>query len=277
MTERNVNARAAWKGTVSLGLMSFPVKLYVTADREVSPLHQICTEHTARINERKWCLPGEHEVSADELGKGFQVGDGVVRITTEQLAALPKVQAKMVQLESFLYSEWVPSVYRRQAYYMVPEKGSEHQLGILAEGLGTTKRAGFGRIAISDRWRMCLVELVPVGAKMRMVLTTLYWEAEIRDPDPLPSPFPYSNSVEESLMAVKLVKSMAGKFEPEKYHDAYGEALESLLDEAASGQIPVQGLKPSEPIPDLMGALKASIAQAKKDRAREKSVQEKAS
>jgi DNA end-binding protein Ku len=243
-------------------MMSFPVKLYVTADREVSPLHQMCTEHHARINERKWCQLGEHEVAADQLGKCIQVGEDVVQITPEQLASLPQVADRLITIEKFIPLNSIDSVgdvYRRQMYYVAPDKGGEQPMGLLSQAMTSDFSAGLGRITMNGRERMCLLEPDHGG----LLLTTLYWAYEVRSPERLAHSKPGTDAALK--MAVRLIRSMHGKFEPEKYHDIYEDALQTMLDEATLVANTGQSVKsPEKAVPDLMDALKASVEAAKK-------------
>jgi DNA end-binding protein Ku len=102
-------------------------------------------------------------------------------------------------------------------------------------------------------------------------MTTMIFADEVVDPgtlDDLPDPDEVSVTDRELAIAKQLVDSLAGTFEPEKYHDTYREEVLAVIDRKAAGEeIAVQ--PPSEdvtaPVPDLMSALKASLDAVRKD------------
>ena len=63
-------------------------------------------------------------------------------------------------------------------------------------------------------------------------------------------------------MARQLVDTLAGEFDPEKYHDEYREEVLALIDRKAAGEDIVAPAAPEEPakVLDLMAALEASLA-----------------
>jgi DNA end-binding protein Ku len=71
----------------------------------------------------------------------------------------------------------------------------------------------------------------------------------------------------EVEMAQQLIESLTSEFDPSKYHDTYRERVLEMIEAKAEGQeIAVQPAEEeAAPVPDLMAALEASLAAAKKD------------
>jgi DNA end-binding protein Ku len=85
---------------------------------------------------------------------------------------------------------------------------------------------------------------------------------EVVDIDDLDLPSPQRNPSDREIeMAGKLVKSLAAKFEPERYEDTYREAVLAVIKRKAKGEEIVA--EPEETkqqdADDLMAALEASL------------------
>jgi DNA end-binding protein Ku len=71
-----------------------------------------------------------------------------------------------------------------------------------------------------------------------------------------------STTKRELEIAEQLVESLAGDFEPDRWHDAYREQVLEMIERKAGGEEIAVQPEPEEvaaPAPDLMGALKASL------------------
>jgi DNA end-binding protein Ku len=102
-----------------------------------------------------------------------------------------------------------------------------------------------------------------------MVVHTLLWPDEIRDPD-----FPVlDKEVEikkaELTMAGQVVDSMTEDFKPEQFHDTYREQMEELIEakiaggEAFTTEEPATELDATEDVSDLLAKLEASVKSRK--------------
>ena len=84
-------------------------------------------------------------------------------------------------------------------------------------------------------------------------MTTMIFADEVVDPDTLddiPDPDEVTATDRELAIAKQLVESLAGDFEPEKYHDAYREEVLAMIERKAAGEeIAVQ--PPSEDVTRL--------------------------
>ena len=96
-------------------------------------------------------------------------------------------------------------------------------------------------------------------------MSTMLFADEVVDPDSideLAATADVEVTKRELDIAKQLVESLAGPFEPDKYHDTYREEVLDLIERKAAGEeIAVQPAaeEDEEPVPDLMAALKASL------------------
>jgi DNA end-binding protein Ku len=70
----------------------------------------------------------------------------------------------------------------------------------------------------------------------------------------------------EVKVAHQLIEALAGKFEPEKYHDTFQENLKNLIQARLEGKEVSEVEKPRkpEPVVDLMSALRQSLDKMEK-------------
>jgi DNA end-binding protein Ku len=125
-----------------------------------------------------------------------------------------------------------------------------------------TGKVAIARVVIRSKEQ--LVALRPVGDVLEM--DTMLFADEVLPPDrldELPDPSDVKTTKREREIASQLVDSLAGHFQPEKYRDSYREQVLALIEQKAEGrEIAVQPPADEEvdsAVPDLMGALKASL------------------
>ena len=130
-------------------------------------------------------------------------------------------------------------------------------------------KVGVGRFVMRNKQYVAAVR--PVDG--RLVLSTMVYADEVVDPAAIDE-FEGLDEVEisdkELKMAEQLVESLAGPFEPEKYHDNYREQVLDLIEKKAAGEEIVVPERPATApqVVDLMAALEASVKAAKEARGR---------
>ena len=257
-----------WKGSVSFGLVSIPVRLYVATDSKGVSFHQLCAEHNSRIRYKRWCEQGDHEVAYGDIKKGYEVGrDTYVIIEDSDLDNLPLPTSRIIEIQEFVPRGGIePGLYYKGAYYIEPEDAGKKAYALLRQALDETERLAVAKIALRDREHLCALH--PVDGMM--LLNTLYWPDEIRSAAELPGvDGEIKINPRELQMAKSLIDNLAEEsFDPTRYQDEYREALEQVVQAKLEGQEAVEAPRaPEAPkVMDLMEALKASVDAARKDR-----------
>ena len=261
--------RSIWTGAVSFGLVTVPVKLYSAVNRKTVRFNQLHESTGARIQMQRVDPTTGEEVPFDEIVKGYEIGpDRYVTITNEELEALDPKKTRTIEIEEFVDLSEIDPVFYDHPYYLTPGPGGAKPYRLLLDAMAQTNKVAIARVVIRSK-----ENLVAVRAMDNDVLgmTTMIFADEVVDPstlDDLPDPDEVSVTDRELAIAKQLVDSLAGTFEPEKYHDTYREEVLAVIDRKAAGEeIAVQ--PPSEdvtaPVPDLMSALKASLDAVRKD------------
>jgi DNA end-binding protein Ku len=258
--------RSIWKGSISFGLVSIPVKLYsATEERDVS-FHQVHREDGGRIRYKRVCQIDGDEVPYSDIAKGYELPSGeVVVLTDDDFADLPLTTSRSIDVLEFVPLEQVDPLYFAKSYYLEPEGAGAKPYVLLREALERSGRVALVKIALRQRETLATVR-VRDGV---FVLEMMLWPDEIREPV-----FGFlDDDIEvrdqELAMAQSLIDTLSGDFKPEQYSDNYREALQALIEAKVAGR---EVVAPAEPaadtgtVVDLMAALRASVEAAKQGR-----------
>lgn len=258
--------RAIWKGAVSFGLVSVPVRLFAATQEHDIRFHQVHRSDGGRIRMKRVCSVCGEEVSYDQLAKGYEAEDGrLVVLTDEDFESLPLATGHEIDVVEFVPLEQVDPVLFGRSYYLEPDSRAAKPYALLREALETTERAAVVKVALRQRESLALLR---VRGRVIM-LQTLLWPDEVREPD-----FPILEEdvdlrPQELRMAASLVDSMATDFEPDSFEDDYQKALSDLVDAKLEGAAPAPAQTPeaaATEVVDLLSALQASVDRAKAGR-----------
>ena len=259
--------RSMWKGVVSFGMVSIPIRLYnaTEASAKVS-FRQLCPEHKSPITYKRWCADGDHEVNYGEILKGYEVGkDRYVIIDEKDLDNLPLATAHSVDIQEFVPADDIePGLYFKNAYYVEPEELGKKPYHLLRKALEATGRMAIAKIALRDREHLCALHANGKG----MMMNTLNWPDEIRSTEGLKGlEDDVKINPKELEMAKALIESLADSFDPSRYKDEYREAVMRVVQAKIDGEVIEAPATPqTAKVMDLMEALRASVEAAKKTR-----------
>jgi len=261
-----------WKGVVSFGMVSIPIRLYNATESSAKvSFRQLCPDHRSPITYKRWCSEGDHEVAYGEILKGYEVGkDRYVIIDDKDLDNLPLATAHSIDIQEFVPAGDIePGLYFKNAYYMEPEELGKKPYQLLRKALEATGRMAVAKIALRDREHLCALHANGVG----LLMNTLNWPDEIRSTEGLKGlEGDVKINPKELEMAKALIESLADSFDPSRYKDEYKEAVMRVVQAKIDGEvIEAPAAQQTAKVMDLMEALRASVAAAKKSRsAREK-------
>ena len=260
--------RSMWKGSISFGLVSIPVRLYPATESKSIGFHQLCPEHKARIKYKRWCPAGDHEVAYSDIVHGYEVGrDEYVIIEDKDLDNLPLPTSRAIEIQEFVPAGEIPAgLYFKAPYYVEPDEAGRKPYHLLRRALKESGRSAVAKIALRDREHLCAVQ--PLDGVL--LLNTLNWPDEIRSTEGLKGLDESAVKIDprELKMAMSLVESLADTFDPSRYRDEYRDALMKVVEAKLGGAEPVRAPEaPAEAkVMDLMEALRASVETARKER-----------
>ena len=207
------------------------------------------------------CTECGEEVEYADLAKGYELPSGeVVVLSEEDFANLPLPTTKVVELVSFVPADQIDPLALARGYYLEPELPGRKPYELLRAALERAHRVGLAKIAV--RTKESLAVLRPRGNLL--TLQTMLWPDEIRKPQFDVLDRAVSVSDMEQRLADTLIEAMAGDFQPERYHDAYREALLAVIEAKTAGR-EVAPAPPPQPVPagDLLAVLQASVEAAR--------------
>jgi DNA end-binding protein Ku len=260
--------RAIWKGAVSFGLVSVPVKLYAATESHDVSFRQVHAKDGGRIKYQRVCSLDGEEVAYADIAKGYETEDGeMVILTDDDMAELPSTSSREIAVEKFVPSDQIDPMLLEKSYYLEPEKSGAKPYGLLRQALLDADRMAVVTVALRQRTTVAVLRVRSTDAGDVIVLQTMMWPDEIRVPDFSVEAGDVKDT--EVKMAHMLVETLSGDFDASEFEDDYAEAVETLVKTKVEGG-EVTRTETSTPtsgeVVDLLAALQRSVAAAKKSR-----------
>jgi DNA end-binding protein Ku len=254
-------ASSVWKGHLTFGLVSFPVRLFSAARSETVSFNLLHKEDHSRIKQVTFCQTEDKPVPRADLVKGYEYEKGrYVVIDEEEIKAVAPRTAKVMEILEFVKADQVDPIYLESSYYIAPDEGGEKPYALLFQALKQSQLFGVAKIAMHNREHIIILR---PGAK-GILLHTMYYTDEIRQVDEFRTDTSLVKDKELDL-AKMLISSLEADFEPEKYKDTYRENLQKMIEAKIEGRKVVETPEQKvAPVIDIMEALKRSLAEKRK-------------
>lgn len=255
-------ASTVWKGHLTFGLVSLPVKVYSAARSETVGFNQLHQTDHSRIRQVTYCQAEDKPVPRNELVKGYEYEkDKYVVIDEEEIKKVTPRTARTMEIQEFVKAADVDPIYFENSYYLAPDEAGEKPYALLFEALRRTEYVAVAKIAMHNREHIVILRPGPRG----ILLHTMYYRDEIRQVDEFRTD---TNLVKdkELELARMLIESLAAAFEPEKYQDEFRANLMAMIQAKIEGKETVAAPEPQQlaPVIDILEALKMSLDQVKK-------------
>ncbi|HLJ47124.1 MAG TPA: Ku protein [Bryobacteraceae bacterium] len=250
-------AAIVWKGYISFGLVSFPVRLFSAARAETIHFHMLHRKDLSRLKEVWYCAKENKPVERSEIVKGFELekNDYVV-VEDKDVKAIAPPTATTMDVLQFVASDDVDPIYFERSYYVTPDEKVDKPYALFLEALRESKQSAIAQLTMHGRENAVLIRAVKEG----LILHTLFYPDELHKANrKAGSPNGKLNRKELDL-AKSLIEKLSAPFQPEQLHDTYRENLEKLIEKKKKGQkiTPIRQPKRA-PVTDLMEALKQSL------------------
>jgi len=254
-------ASTVWKGHLTFGLVSFPIRLYSAARGESISFNQLHKADNSRVKQVLYCAAEDKPIPRSEIVKGFEYEkDRYVVIEDEEVKKVAPQTAKVMEIQEFVKAGQVDPIYFETSYYMAPDEAGEKPYALLFDALKRTGYVGIAKVAMHNREHVVILRPGEKGVLMH----TMYYQHEIRQVDEFRTDLSLVKEKELTL-ATSLIEALAGEFEPEKYKDDYRENLLRMIEAKKQGEEVVATPEPQQAkVVDILEALKASLAMAKK-------------
>lgn len=258
--------RTLWKGSLSFGLVTVPVRLYSATEDKSPSFNQLRASDHSRVGYQRVAKADGQEVDYDDIVKGYEYErDRYVVFSKEELDALKPASSRTVEIMQFVPREQIDPLYFQRSYYLAPDPSGAKAYGLLSKAMTDQDTVAICKITLRDKEHLATLRL----RGEVFVLETMYWPDEIRelslsdvDIDEIPEPRP-----QEVKMAESLIENLTEDFDPSAYRDDYRAKVEEAVKAKVEGEEVTVAEEEAEPaaVVDLMDALKQSV-EASKDR-----------
>jgi DNA end-binding protein Ku len=256
-------ARAIWKGSISFGLVNIPIALYPATRREEFKFRLLRKSDLSPVNYKRVAEEDGKEVPWDQIVKGYEYEKGkYVVLKDEDFERVDLEATQTVDIQDFVDVAEIDPMYFYKPYYLEPQKGGDKGYVLLRDALEDSRKVGIAKVVIKTRQYLAGVKPED-GA---LVLELMHFSDELADTGKLHLPKKVEVGKREMNMAKSLIDSMSAKWNPEKYHDDYREALMEVIEEKVEAggkeieEKPKRAPKPTKVI-DLVSVLQKSLEQ----------------
>jgi DNA end-binding protein Ku len=251
-----------WKGAISFGLVTIPVAVYPATEEKTLRFNQIHEKDGGRIRMKRTCSVDGEEVPYDEIVKGYEYEkDRYVVLTDEDFDKVPVESSRAIDIVQFVDLDEIDPMLYKKSYYLVPDETGAKAYALLREALSQDNKVGIAKVSFRDKEHLAALRFKDDA----FVLETMYWPDEIRAVDFGGVDVDLKVRAQELEMARQLIENLTAEWAPDEFTDEYREALLRIVEAKISGEeIEVVEAEPAAKVVDLMEALKASVAAAKK-------------
>jgi DNA end-binding protein Ku len=254
--------RANWKGYLKLSLVSCEIALYpASSASERVRFNRLNRQTGNRLKQLMVDAGTDEPVDREDQIKGYQVGkNSYVQVKDDELDAIKIESTHTIDVESFVKIDEVDKRYLDTPYYIAPEgKVGIEAFTVIRDAMRDKRRAGLGRVVISRRERMVLLEPFENG----ILATLLRYPYEVRGHEAYFEDIPEVKIPDEMReLAAHIVERKEAKFDPATFEDRYENAVVELLKAKEAGRpaAPVAEVARPSNVINLMDALRQSIA-----------------
>src|SRR3984957_280588 len=251
-------ATSVWKGTISFGLVSIPIRLFAAARTKRTFLHQIHKECNTRLKQPLYCPTCDRMVDRSEVIKGYEYETGkYVLIDGDEIKKITPPSGKTMEIIAFLDRDAVDPIYFDSSFVALPDANSEKPYRLLLKAIEDTKKMGVAKVTMHQREYTIFIRARNNG----LTLHTMYYQNEIAAIEGYGKPSDVKLKAEEVKLADQLVESLSAPFRPEAYKDEFQERLNELIQAKLKGKTVAVAPKTARaPVIDMMQALKKSLA-----------------
>ncbi len=250
-------AATVWKGSLSFGLVSFPIRIFAAARAETVHFHMLHKRDNSRIKEVWYCAEENKPVPKDQIVKGYEYSKGkFVVVDPEELKKVAPPTATTMEILQFVKAAEVDPVYLEKSYYVSPEPAGAKPYALLQKAMSDSGYDAIAKVAMHAREHIVIIR----PQDEALILHTMYFKSELHEANKTKSVPHATFTAKEMDLARRLIDTLASPFKPELYKDEYRENIERLIDQKRKGReiTELSQPKPAKVV-DILDALKRSL------------------
>jgi DNA end-binding protein Ku len=247
-----------WKGYITFGLVSFPVRLFSAARPEAVHFHMLHRKDLSRVKEVWYCAEEDKPIERADIVKGYETSKGkYVVVDDEELKKIAPATAETMEIVQFVRDADVDPIFFERSYYVAPGDAVSKPYVLFMKALNETSYSAIAKVTMHGREHVVIIR----STQDQLLLHTLYYADELHEANKPTVPAKANSTRKELELARQLIEHLAAPFNPEEYHDTYRENVEKLIEQKKKGQkITTTEREPRRaPVVDLMEALKKSL------------------
>jgi DNA end-binding protein Ku len=247
-----------WKGSLSFGLVSFPIRLFAAARAETVHFHMLHKKDNSRIKEVWFCARENKPIARNEIVRGYEYSKGkFVVLEDGEVKKVAPPTASTMEILQFVKAAEVDPVYLEKSYYVAPEAAAAAKpYGLLRKAMSETGYDAVAKVAMHGREHIVIIR----PDNDELMLHTMYFKNELHEANKTKSVSNAKFSAKEMDLARQLIDTLASPFKPELYKDEYRENIERLIDQKRKGREVKEVPQPKpEKVVDILDALKRSL------------------
>lgn len=255
-------ASSTWKGALSFGLLTIPIRLYPAARSERTYLHQLHNKCHTRLKQPLFCPTCDRIVQRDEVIKGYEYEEGqYVLVDKDDLQKITPKSGRIMEILAFVKEDQIDPVYFDASYVALPEKDADKPYQVLLKALEDTHRVGIAKVTMHQREYTVFIRPRNNG----LTIHTMYFQNEIREVAGYgEKPKDMHLKPQEIKLAEQLIETLSEDFKPQQYHDTFQDQLRELVEAKQKGRTITEKKSgaPRAKVIDMMDALKKSLREA---------------
>lgn len=251
-------ASSTWKGFITFGLLSIPIRLYAAARASRMQLHQLHSVCKTRLRQPLFCPTCNKIVDRSEVVKGYEYEDGkYVLIDPAEIKKIEPQSARSMEILAFVKESEIDPLFFDSSFFAVPEEQGRKAYQLLLRTLESTERVGIAKVAMHQREYTVFIRPYDHG----LTLHTMYFANEVREAPGYGKTEDIKLKPQEIKLAEQLVENLSEQFNLKKYHDEFQDRLKELIASKQEGREVAAAPQPHRaPVIDMMEALKKSLA-----------------
>src|SRR5499427_7668258 len=225
-------AASVWKGHLTFGLVTIPVRLFSAARSETISFNMLHKDDHSRIRQVTYCALEDKPIARTDTVKGYEYEkDHYVVIEDEEIRKVAPKTAKVMEILEFVKAEQVDAIYLESSYYVAQEEGGEKPYALLFQALRESQYYAVAKVAMHNREHIIILRPGSKG----ILSHTMYFQDEIRQVEEFRTDTSLVKD-KELAMAKMLISSLEADFEPQKYHDEYRLNLQQMIEAKIEGK-----------------------------------------
>src|SRR5271156_5547386 len=258
---------AVWKGSITFGLLTIPIRMFTAARSARLQLHQIQKKCHPRLRQPLYCPECHRIVDRSEVVKGYEYAEGkYVVIDDEEIKKITPQSSRNMEILAFVKESQIDPIYFDASYFTLPEKDNKKPYALLLKALEDTDRVGIAKVSMHQREYTVFIRPRHHG----LTIHTMYFAHEIHEVEGYGK---LDKSItlkpQEIKLAEQLVETLSEDFNPRQYHDTFQENLKALIAAKQEGKsIVEEPTAKRAPVIDIMEALKRSLASGDENKAK---------